>query len=945
VKKFIENRDKNAGELTRADDAIATGRTLIPLLDPFRGPDDPPLKLEEMLKAVEQSVKRERDRTAAINRAKDQFADPTDAVIQHVESELAAANLSTDPEAMKLIADAKGRLRDLVKYEDDPAAPQPPPPTAAASLLFVTPLGKTKARESAPGDPPPTVFLCVARGILYAFDDDNGSLLWATRVGPDVTDPPAVARVELAAGPTDLAVVTSNVGNAPALVWHDLHKGRVLWYQPLPAPAAGPAIVAGSRAFVPLRDAVGTVYEFDLATGARVGRIRIGQPVAERGAVLRPGTGLLYVAADARRIYLIDTGGKDDDGRRVDPRCVKVIATGHSPGTLRIPPLFIGPEGLEPAERWMLLAQAEGTGHTLLRAFPVGEAPVPPAPGSTVPETLEVHAVALTVPGWVSFTPASDGERLAVISDTGAFRVFGVKQSGNSDRALFPYPAPPAPPLPDKPIPGLVIPVEESTYWLIASGQLQKARLAIVPSRGQEIVFAGAPVPLGEPVHAAQLNARRDTACVVVRSLNSSGCRAVAFDLQTGEIRWQRQLGLVPAKMSGGVRGELAGNAPSASTEQFAAPIAQGDRFILVDEEGGIVAIPATSEVKAGETLTAPAAWVLAPAPLNSTGPTVVVPSADGKVVYTVTPINHDGPKFLIRRVAEGKLAHEDEAIAPAALAGQPAVVGDELLIPTADGFVNRFVPGDGRVRPGSLLAGPSWLIERKPTAACSITPLSSTSFATSDGGKRLSRWDWPSGGKWNPAGAWDLRDVVTAPGVVVPPAEPGGPPRLIVAEASGTVWLFAADKAGPALRHWKPGETSAIPSGKPSSGLAAQASDTAHTVVVYAVAGKVAAAVGPDPDRKDALWAARTGEDATSALVGAPQPAGANRWVITDLAGRVVVLDGTTGEPLARQTVGLPGAVPAAASGVAGNVALTPLSDGSAVVIELPKPVEPKKE
>ena len=109
-----------------------------------------------------------------------------------------------------------------MKYEDDPAAPQPPPPTAAASLLFVTPVGKTKVREPAPGDPPSTVFLCVARGILYAFDEDNGALVWAARVGPDVTDPPPVARVDLATGPTDLAVATSNVGGAAAVSWHRL---------------------------------------------------------------------------------------------------------------------------------------------------------------------------------------------------------------------------------------------------------------------------------------------------------------------------------------------------------------------------------------------------------------------------------------------------------------------------------------------------------------------------------------------------------------------------------------------------------------------------------------------------------------------------------------------------------------------------------------------------
>ena len=56
-----------------------------------------------------------------------------------------------------------------------------------------------------------------------------------------------------------------------------------------------------------------------------------------------------------------------------------------------------------------------------------------------------------------------------------------------------------------------------------------------------------------------------------------------------------------------------------------------------------------------------------------------------------------------------------------------------------------------------------------------------------------------------------------------------------------------------------------------------------------YTVDGKLASAIDPNSD--DALWAAKTGEDAASALVGAPQPAGDDRWVLTDLAGRVVVV------------------------------------------------------
>ncbi len=318
--------------------------------------------------------------------------------------------------------------------------------------------------------------------------------------------------------------------------------------------------------------------------------------------------------------------------------------------------------------------------------------------------------------------------------------------------------------------------------------------------------------------------------------------------------------------------------------------------------------------------------------------------SSDGKVVYAVTPVARaDGAKFAVRRVVGGKLVGRadapDEVPAPAALAGQPAVYGDFLLIPTADGFVNRFASGTGAARPAALVPGPKWRGERAQSGAvCSITPLSDSTFATSDGGKRLTRWEWSAApnAERKEAGSWELRDAVAGPGVVVPPAEPGGPPRLIVADVSGSVWMFAADKAGQHLRRWKAGGESAIPAGRPSSAFAAQPLDATRAAVAYTVDGKSAVAI--DPNREEPLWAVRTSDDASVTVVGVPQPAGDNRWVVTDLAGRVLLIDGTSGAVVATQAAGLPGAVPTAASAVAGSAALTPLSDGSAVVIELPK-------
>src|SRR6185437_9391678 len=101
------------------------------------------------------------------------------------------------------------------------------------------------------------------------------------------------------------------------------------WFPALQNQDAGPAAVVGSRAFIPLRDPLGTISEVNLVTGERVGKISLGQPV-RTGIAVRPGTGLLYVAADSRRVFVIDVGAGADE--LVKPRCVQVFVTGHTAG-------------------------------------------------------------------------------------------------------------------------------------------------------------------------------------------------------------------------------------------------------------------------------------------------------------------------------------------------------------------------------------------------------------------------------------------------------------------------------------------------------------------------------------------------------------------------------------------------------------------------------------
>ena len=222
----------------------------------------------------------------------------------------------------------------------------------------------------------------------------------------------------------------------------------------------------------------------------------------------------------------------------------------------------------------------------------------------------------------------------------------------------------------------------------------------------------------------------------------------------------------------------------------------------------------------------------------------------------------------------------------------------------------------------------------------CYVTPLSATSFLTSNGGKRLTKWDWPAGARWSPTGVTiELRERPSGPGVLLPAVASGGKPRLLIADVTGSVWLFDAERAGQPLRRWRPGL--GVPVGQPTSPLVVQTNVDGQSLVAYTVANQFLVCL--DPDREAQLWAIRTGEEAEAALVGAPQISPTGRWVVTDQAGRVTLHESVKGKAEATLEIRLPGAVPAVAAGALGSAAvLTALSDGSSVVIPLPAPGAP---
>ena len=56
---------------------------------------------------------------------------------------------------------------------------------------------------------------------------------------------------------------------------------------------------------------------------------------------------------------------------------------------------------------------------------------------------------------------------------------------------------------------GQVVLAEEGAFWILAAGELRKLRFGINNADGVRLVPYGDPIPVGEPLHAPQVNASR----------------------------------------------------------------------------------------------------------------------------------------------------------------------------------------------------------------------------------------------------------------------------------------------------------------------------------------------------------------------------------------------------------------------------------------------------
>jgi len=822
--------------------------------------------------------------------------------------------IDQDPKAQAALTRLEEAHRAKVVYQPREDAPRPivRPEDDAETLVFDSLLSPKWLGKGPEKDP---IVLALVRGVLYALKQSNGKVLWAWRVGIDTSVLPQ--RVPASQASPELLLVLS--ADTQTLVALDI-KGDVLWEYPVGQRVLGRPVIIDHRAYLAAYD--GWIHEIELSGGQLLGRWYLGQRLT-RGGTREGDTSRIYFPADDSCIYVLDVSPKER-------RCVAILEDGHRSGSLRSEPVIIPPGG-NGAPGYLILNEASGLDSMRLRVF---ELPLQNRHDAPLP--LEPPA---RLAGWTWFKPYQDGEKLAVLSDAGILGLFGIRQPGNRDRALFPMLQPGGLDLSpflegERELPrergrAQVVHMQGNDLWVLAHGSLQQVHLGWKYAKGLQAMSGWKePLALGSPLHEPQVieDANgRSTFVVVTQSLEEQTCLASRVD-EEGNILWQRQLGLV-------CQGE-----PLALTPPGGGP----PLLLALDQGGGLFTLDPPQPPD--RLLTR---WrSLAPAlKENSRVPPRLLP--DGHSAYEAAAPG-DGRSLLVRRiewvngerelrVKESKVSLVSKADGKTVLspAGAPAVVGSQLIVPLTDGTLTHL---SLRENAPELKSGPSWRDRLAPVnATCHVLALGGDRFLITDGSRGLLVYDWPPDnnvyqlkGELLPP----LPYLVATPPVLLPSRD-GQPPRVAVADSAGVLHLVAVKPDGSLqpVRTWELG-------GRLTAGPFVHTTPEGGSRIGCVLDRR--RLVWIDPAKAKPLWKYTS---ANAALVGQPRQI-EDLLVITLQSGRYLGLDPSSGRPKGRGYRLRASAAPAATPMPFGRgFVFTPLSDGTALLLSVERLREPAKK
>jgi outer membrane protein assembly factor BamB len=859
--------------LNKARQWRATAKQYLATGVPSKADDELAANIDQVQQAIAHAEHRAnvRARVVALN--------PTASELERARRIIGEAGFEKDPEFKDLLAQLATQVQERVTYVRAKRPHLTSLPPEEPSLVV--------AEAASPGFRIEGVVFALARGLLHALDQRTGTPLWYTRVGIDTFTLPVRLPLD-PLGRENVLVLSSDTNT---LTSRDARTGEARWSHDLgKQPSLGRPVVVGQLAYVPTYD--GTVHEIELAQGRLVGQFKLGLPLST-GGVYQPGTNLVYFPADSQAVYVLDVAAHT---------CVAILPAEHSAGSLRGEPIIISRDAvrrefgknMDEAPDYLVLNQTDGLSAMKLRVFKLSA-----RPKDSVEEPRDSEP---RIPGWSQFAPYHDAEKLIQFTDAGQLAYIGINQLGNQDKPLF------VQSINDLAREGKergagasqVVHASEDDIWVLAHGDLQLRHYhkfgQSFPSLWQE------PLPLGSPLHASQVDATGDRLFLVTQSLTQQHCLATAVKAETGEVLWQRQLGLV-------CQGQ---------------PLVVDGSVLVLDQGGALYLFDPRQPPRPLNGPWQVGGRLLAEALPQGAIASSLRPGPDGSA-YQITTVDQgeqhgvDRYELVVRRYQPGKeLFQKTFRRWPSPLHGTPGVESNSILLPLENGHLRRQELDKNEDQGAN---GPDWRAPRADAGARRhVVVLSDGEFIMTDGSNGLARWHWPVGDdqlvKLKKRGELFLpARIVTAP-LLLPPTKDHPGPRTLVADADGNVTLVEGDKLE-VKRQWNlKGRITAGPYllGQWSACVV----DGRRLVLI-------------DPEKEGRREYRTPGEG----IVGRPQLVG-DLVVVADQQGAFVGLDPATGEPRRKSGYTLRANVAPAASPVAfgPDLLFAPLTDGTVLLL-----------
>lgn len=773
-----------------------------------------------------------------------------------------------------------------------PASFSPASSSGVGASTFVV-WGEPREREFQPG--PPEIVLALARGVLYAFNE-HGQLLWAQRLGIDAHELPEVVPATDTQPETLIAVSTLE----NALLALDPLTGRVRWrYQPdteqylstppaivpvrggllgggVKLPAAGPAI---RRVLQP---AGHEIHVLEPALGKRIGRFEVGFPMTARG-VFDPRTELVYFPADSNRIFALNPNVIDDRDSS-QPPCPSMLFTHHPSGGMRSQPVVVGP--------YLILSESGALESMSVRAFPLHAATDTSRPAGFVDPELE-PAQQLEMRGWSWFRPAATPDRISIVTDAGELGVFGLNLDNRAE-ALYPLiqdNGGQTTKLPvNDPFRALAVYSEEHLLWVMVGGRLRLFFLDVLRQQIRPIEAAGDAAKLvrGVPLHRAQLDRAGNVFFLATMALNGTEDSFSAVNIESGELHWQRKLGL-----------NLAVD-----------PIVMEKGILLIDRSGRMLGIgkdQLAAQDGRPQRIQRPAQNQL---PKGASAEQLIrLPAPDGG--FFLLAATNGGKRLAIRRFDDQAVAHAGWTTCdlPSKLRGKPAVFGNFLLVPGEDGVLYT-LRCQGDRQSDDILPFPMERGDRRETTGVRIAVLPGELVCLIDG-PRLRWLELHS-----EAGIRQWKDtrqpLICAASILGEPQRVDG--HLIVLDHAGFVYTRPVDG----------GHAGLVPPWRLTDKSLSEPFLVGDRVFVIADR-RVLLCFGSG-DQGEPMW---TSEPFPGRICGRPAKRD-DRLLVTDTGGNVTALDRRDGKLLWRQSLSVDVGPAAAAVPIDRDRVLVPLTDGT---------------